>query len=216
MPGNDFLWERILWEQPSSDSHKSLPLFQELLLLKKNWCCLVEKLAEHTFNSEEIPLIQSLDDTIHVFLHGKWFYKKLSTRCPEKLEIFETAKGTIFILLFPVLFLGFRFPFLFFFFFFFVLLMLDYLWKNVQQNSVSNQSYWLYFLVPFFFFAFVKTREPWSMAKKPRMSNKVGKFPYLKRLNCQWKTKLDINKNFFLEKLHLHFPFKTVNEPKTI
>ena len=101
-------------------------------------------------------------------------------------------------------------------FFFFVLLMLDYLWKIVQQNSVSNQSYWLYFLVPFFFFVFVKTREPWSMAKKPRMSNKVGKFPYLKRLNCQWKTKLDINKNFFLEKLHLHFPFKTVNERKTI
>ena len=150
MPGNDFLWERILWEQPSSDSHKNLPLFQELLLLKKNWCCLVEKLAEHTFNSEEIPLIQSLDDKIHVFLHGKWFYKKLSIRCPEKLEIFETAKGTIFILLFPVLFLGFRFPFLFFFFFCFL-----YFWclityektcnKTQSQIKVTGSTFWSLF-----------------------------------------------------------------------
>ena len=175
MPGNDFLWERILWEQPSSDSHKNLPLFQELLLLKKNWCCLVEKLAEHTFNSEEIPLIQSLDDKIHVFLHGKWFYKKLSIRCPEKLEIFETAKGTIFILLFPVLFLGFRFPFLFFFFFF-VLLMLDYLWKNVQQNSVSNQSYWLYFLVPFFSLLLWKLENLEVWLKNPECPIKLESF----------------------------------------
>ena len=151
MPGNDFLWERILWEQPSSDSHKNLPLFQELLLLKKNWCCLVEKLAEHTFNSEEIPLIQSLDDKIHVFLHGKWFYKKLSARCLEKLEIFETAKGTIFILLFPVLFLGFRFPFLLFFFFFFCTFDAWLLMKK-RATKLSLKSKLLALLFgPFFF-----------------------------------------------------------------